>query len=186
MVDLCLEQTPSSSKSAKSSASTGHRQTPSKQEIVSTLDIHLGIFATQSVLHRLSATLTAQVIARIGVRWHNAHNKDVIASIIRDHVIQTDMDQIADSYDDMRKSYPAGEMLMVTRFLRTGQHAARQHRENVAKIVASLFKDTPTDAALVYVKKEVFGVEDGSAIMLPDHPAIKALLGLQKGGFCLN
>jgi predicted GNAT family acetyltransferase len=94
------------------------------------------------------------------------------------------MDDIANEYDDMRKFYPAGETTMVIRFLRSGQHAARQHRENVAKIVASLFKDTPTDAALVHVKKEVFGVEGGKAIMKDDHPAITALLGLPKGDFC--
>ena len=92
-------------------------------------------------------------------------------------------DGIADAYDDMRKSYPPGEIAMIKRFLRTGQHAARQHRENVAKIVASLFRDTPTDAALVHVKKQVFGVEDGKAIMNDDHPAIIKLLGLPKGDF---
>ena len=96
------------------------------------------------------------------------------------------MEGIANEYDDLRKSCPAGENTMVTRFLRTGQHAARQHRENVAKIVASFFKDTPTDTALVHVKKEVFGVEGGKAIMLNDHPAIQELLALPKGDFCFD
>ena len=181
MVDSCREQTPSSSKSAKSSA-----KTPSSAAKAYDTMIRLDDYATQGVLRRLSATLTVEVIARIGVRWHNAHNKGIIASVIRNYIIQTDMDQIADMYDDMRKLYPPGEITMVTRFLRSGQHAARQHRENVGKIVASLFTDTPTDAALVHVKKEVFGVENGKAIMLPDHPAIKELLGLPKGEFCLK
>ena len=178
MVDSCLEQTPGSSKSSRSSAKT---PTSTGRAI-----IRLDQFATHSVMRRLSSAITAQVIARIGVRWHNAHNKGLIASIIRDHIIQHDMEGIANEYDDLRKSCPAGENTMVTSFLRTGQHAARQHRENVAKIVASLFKSTPTDAALVHVKKEVFGVEGGGPIMKNDHPAIQELLALPKGDFCFD
>ena len=167
-----------------SSASTGNKKTPSKAQVIEgTGSLHLGEYATQSVLRELSGLLTAEAIARIGVRWHNAHNKSVIASMIRNYIYHVDLGGIADSYDDMRKSSPAGEIAMIKRFLRTGQHAARQHRENDAKIVASLFKDTPTDPALVHVKKEVFGVEDGKAIMNNDHPAITKLLGLPKGDF---
>jgi len=180
MVDSCLEQTPGSAKSARSSAKTPKSKAKETAPIV-----RLDKFATTSVLRRLSGELTAQVIARVGDRWHNAHNKGIVASIIRHHIINTDMDGIGDFYDNMRKLYPAGEVDMVIRFLRSGQHAARQHRENVAKIVASLFRDTPTDAALVHVKKEVFGVEGGKAIMKDDHPAIKELLGLPKGDFVL-
>ena len=178
MVDSCLEQTPGSSKSSKSSA-----KTPSS---TGNGIVKLDQFATQSVMRRLSTAITAQVIARNGVRWHNAHTKGVVASIIRDHIIQTDMDGIGNDYDDMRNLYPLGEKTMVARYLRSGQHAARQHRENVAKIVASLFRDTPTDAALVHVKKEVFGVEGGKAIMKDDHPAIQELLALPKGDFCFD
>jgi len=180
MVVSCLEQTPGSAKSARSSAKTPNSKAKETAPIV-----RLDKFATTSVLRRLSGEITAQVIARVGDRWHNAHNKGMVASIIRNHIICTDMDGIGDSYDDMRNSCPAGEVEMVMRFLRSGQHAARQHRENVAKIVASLFRDTPTDAALVHVKKEVFGVEGGKAIMKDDHPAIQELLGLPKGDFVL-
>ena len=131
MVDSCLEQTPGSSKSSKSSKSSAKTPTSTGQAIVK-----LDHFAIQSVMRRLSSAITAQVIARIGVRWHNAHTKSVVASIIRDHIIQTDMDGIGNEYDDMRNFHPAGEKTMVASFLRSGQHAARQHRENVAKIVA--------------------------------------------------
>jgi hypothetical protein len=180
MVDPCLQQTPSSSKSSRSSAKTPKSTAKETGPLV-----RLDKFATTAVLRKLSGDLTAQVIARVGDRWHNAHNKGIVASIIRHHIIHTDMNGIGDSYDDMRKSHPPGEIDMVIRFLRSGQHAARQHRENVAKIVASLFRDTPADAALVHVKKEVFGVEGGKAIMNDDHPAIKELLGLPKGDNCL-
>jgi len=44
----------------------------------------------------------------------------------------------------------------------------------------------PANAALVHVKKEVFGVEGGKAIMNDDHPAIKEMLGLPKGDHCFN
>ena len=181
MVDTCLQDTPSSSKSSRSSAKTPN----STAKVTGTL-VKLDTFATTAVLRKLSSIVTAEVIARIGDRWHNAHNKGMVASIIRNHIINTDMEGIGESYDSMRKLYPAGEVVMVVRFLRSGQHAARKHRENVAKIVASLFRDTPADAALVHVKKEVFGVEGGKAIMNDDHPAIKELLGLPKGDHCFN
>jgi len=181
MVDTCLQDTPSSSKSSRSSA-----KTPNSTAKVTGPLVKLDTFATTAVLRKLSSIVTAEVIARIGDRWHNAHNKGMVASIIRNHIINTDMEGIGDSYDSMRKLYPAGEVVMVVRFLRSGQHAARKHRENVAKIVASLFRDTPADAALVHVKKEVFGVEGGKAIMNDDHPAIKEMLGLPKGDHCFN
>ena len=48
-------------------------------------------------------------------------------------------------------------------------------------IVASLLKDTRDDEGLVFVKKSVFDVDGGSAIMSADHTAMIELLSLPKG-----
>ena len=111
------------------------------QQAVLTAQDNLADYVTHSLLRRLSV-LTREVIARVGVRWHNAHNKAVIVPIIRNHIISKDVDGLAESFDSLRDKSPKAEMTLLGRWLRSGQHAARKHREKVAEIVASLFKDT--------------------------------------------
>ena len=53
-----------------------------------------------------------------------------------------DVDGLAESFDSLRYKSPKAEKTLLGRWLRSGQHAARKHREKVAEIVASLFKDT--------------------------------------------
>ena len=45
---------------------------------------------------------------------------------------------------------------MIEYIIWSWQHVGRQHWENVAKIVHSLFMDTPDNPQLVHVKKIVF------------------------------
>lgn len=138
-------------------------------------------FATNRLIRRLTKNLTPEVISRTGVRWHNAHNQGPIVSVIRNFIITRELEDDADSYETMRMKTPLAEKDIVRRFLRTGQHAARGHRENVSKIVQSLFIDTPYDPKLVHVKKSVFGVDDGAAIISTRHPALIELLAGPKG-----
>ena len=135
---------------------------------------------THPLLRRLSV-LTPEVIARLGVRWHNAHNKTAIASIIRYHLVNTDVDGLAGSYDSLRDKSPKAELNLLNRWVRSGQHAARGHREKVAEIISSLFKDTQHDEALVHKTKSVFNVDGGSAIVSQHHPAMLELLSQPKG-----
>ena len=103
-----------------------------------------------------------------------------IASIIRYHLVYNDVDGLAGSYDSLRYKSPKAELNLLNRWVRSGQNAARGHREKVAEIISSLFKDTPHDEALVHVKKSVFNVDGGSAIMTPNHPAMIELLSQPK------
>jgi len=168
-------QTPSTgAKAAKTQVHSSKTPTPAGAKD------YLGDYVTHSLLRRLSV-LTPEVIARLGVRWHNAHNKTAIASIIRYHLVYNDVDGLAESYDSLRDKSPKAELNLLNRWVRSGQHAARGHREKVAEIISSLFKDTPHDEALVHVKKSVFNVDGGSAIMSPNHPAIIELLSQPKG-----
>jgi hypothetical protein len=48
-------------------------------------------------------------------------------------------------------------------------HSARKHQIYVRDAVHKLFKNTPQDAKLCFVKEEVFGVTDGGPIVGPDH-----------------
>ena len=72
---------------------------------------------------------------RIGVRWHNAVNKGVIAALVRADMIVIDMAGDDALYDKLRSYNPKGEADVVKRFSSSAVNAERQHRENMAKIV---------------------------------------------------
>ena len=55
-------------------------------------------------------------------------------------------------------------------------HAAKNHRDYVAGGVSALFRATPTDHALSWVKNEVFGIADGGPIIPSDHPVIQEMV----------
>jgi hypothetical protein len=51
-------------------------------------------------------------------------------------------------------------------------YAARNHKDYVSRMVAKLFRPTPNDKKLCFVKEEVFGIKDGAPIIGPDHPVM--------------
>jgi hypothetical protein len=126
---------------------------------------------------RAISRITPELIARLGAKWHGAHNKAAAANVMRNAVIALDLNGLAASYDDLAAADKKMEIEVVTRMLRSGQHAARQHRERTAALVRELFAQTPADnEALRDVKLNVFGVEDGKPIMDPKkHPVFPAL-----------
>ena len=126
---------------------------------------------------RSAATITPELIARFGAKWHGAINKPAVANVLRSAVIQEDICGLAESYDRLADKSQKDELTVVTRILRSGQHAARQHRERTAACVRELFAQTPPDnLALRHVKLTVFGVPDGKPIMhLHTHPFFEAM-----------
>ncbi len=77
-------------------------------------------------------------VARLGAKWHGAHNKAAAAANVkRNAVIALDMNGLAASYDDLAAADKKVEV--VTCMLRSGgQHAARQHRERTAALVLEI------------------------------------------------
>jgi hypothetical protein len=75
---------------------------------------------------------------------------------MRNAVIASDMNGLAASYDEFAAADKKVGMDVVNRLLRSGQHAARQHRERTAALVRELFD------ALRDVKLNVFGSRTGS------------------------
>ncbi len=51
-------------------------------------------------------------------------------------------------------------------------HATRMHKVDVREAVAKLFRATPNDNKLCFVKEEVFGIANEGPIIGPDHPAM--------------
>jgi hypothetical protein len=117
---------------------------------------------------RVILSITPELIARLGAKWHGSHNKAAAANVMRNAVILEDMNGLAASYDDLTVADEKADIDAVTRMLRSGQRAARQHRERTAALVREHYAQTPPDnAALRDVKLNVFGVEDGKPIMDP-------------------
>jgi hypothetical protein len=54
-------------------------------------------------------------------------------------------------------------------------HATRMHKGYVRETVAKLFRDTPNDEKLCFVKEEVFGIKNGAPIISPDHPVMREM-----------
>jgi len=141
-------------------------------------------YVNQALIRRLGPA-TFEIIARSGVRWHNAANKAVVTAVLRNYIIQNDIHGLAAHYDSLRAKSAGGEKDMVAKFIRSGMHSARQHRELIAKFVALLFSPTPDQPALNYVKKTVFDVDDGGPILGPEHPAMIALRVQPKGDYTI-
>jgi hypothetical protein len=121
---------------------------------------------------RAISTITPELIARLGVKWHGAHNKAAAANVMRNAVIALDMNGLAvlRSYDELAAADKKVEMDVVTRMLCSGQHAARQNSERTAALVRELFAQIPPDNAMLSSqlgKLNLLGVEDGKPIMDP-------------------
>jgi len=144
---------------------------------------HFADYVTHSFMRRI-APATFEIIARSGIRWHSAANKPIIISVLRNYIIDNDIDGLAEHYDSMRDRSDRGEKIMVTKFLRSAQHAARQHREYVAWIIDRLFEPTPNEPQMVRVKEEVFGVAGGAPIIQPTNDAMMDLRNQPKGAQC--
>ena len=68
---------------------------------------------------RRLAPATLEIIARSGLRWHNAANKAMVAAVLRSYIIQNDIDIdcLAAHYDLLRETSAGGEETMVHRFI---------------------------------------------------------------------
>jgi len=144
----------------------------------------IGKLCDQSFVRRVTPTLTPELISRLGNKWHGAHNKCIAANILRHIVLAEDIDELGSSglYDRAASAHPKEERAVLTRILRSGQHAARKHRLGLAAIVRALFEQTPpSEADMLYIKETVFGVKEGAPIMASNHPAIVELFSVYSG-----
>ena len=128
----------------------------------------------------MTLLVTPEIIARIGNKWYSAVNKPYVTSILRSLVMCMNYEGYGAIYDMMRACDHKEEEAIATRFLRTGQHVARDHREQVAAIVARLFLQTD-DLEMEHIKQSVFGVASEAPIMAVDHPALQELFKTQTG-----
>jgi len=83
-------------------------------------------------------------------------------------------------YEQMREADPNQEIRVIQKLRGSQAHCVRFHHGWLAQIIRSLFSDTE-DVLTNTVKKRVFDVEDGKAILASDHPIMIELAKLSKG-----
>ena len=65
-------------------------------------------YVTTSFMRRISPA-TFEIISRSGIRWHNAANKALVIAVLRNYIIDNDIDGLADHYDTLRDKSDKGE-----------------------------------------------------------------------------
>ena len=157
---VLLQATPASAaktprSSSKSSKSSSKKQPKGKASAVATIEVFrnqsLAEFGPHAFMRRITNMITPEVISRIDNKWYAAVNKGSLGSMLRAAVLTCDIGCYGAIYDQMRAVEPKHEADIIRRFTRTGQHAGRDHREQVAKIVASPFAKT-NDMEMEHVK----------------------------------
>jgi hypothetical protein len=78
-------------------------------------------------------------------------------------VQEHDVENLGALYEPLQANSKKAEDAVVARILRSGAHAARQHRQRVSDLVRQLFEHTlPDDDEMMYVKETVFCVKGGT------------------------
>ena len=117
------------------------------------------------VAHPLQPAIIPELIARFGNGWHSAVINKELPSILRAVVVRNNIGGYAPVYEQLREADPRQEIQVIQKLRGSQAHCVRAHHGRLAQVIRSL----------------VFGVEDGKAILAPDHPIMFELAKLSKG-----
>ncbi len=82
--------------------------------------------------------MTLKIISRLGNKWYSAVIEPYVCGMLSNMVLKYNYEGYATINYKMRAVERKDEAENATRFLCTGQHAAQEHREQVAALVAHL------------------------------------------------
>jgi len=134
------------------------------------------------VMHQLQPAIIPELIARFGNGWHCAAINKELPSILRSVVVRGNIGGYAPVYEQLRDADPTQEIKVIQKLRSSQAHCVRSHHGRLAQIIKSLFSET-VDELTNTVKKLVFDVDNGKAILASDHPVMIGLAGLSKGAF---
>ena len=80
-------------------------------------------------------------------------------------------------YEQLREADPNQEIKVIQKLRGSQAHCVRAHHGRLAQVIQSLFSDTE-DELTNTVKKLVFDVEGGKAILASDHPIMIELANI--------
>ena len=140
---------------------------PAQGSIVSVFTDH-----GQTYIRDIQKELVPRVIAYSGFRFHNSLCRPEMLQILRYITIRKGGVYV--HWDALAARSEKGKDVRALgiKLANSHAHAARKHSVYVMEQVAKLFRATPNDKKLCFVKEEVFGIADGGPIIGPDHPAM--------------
>jgi hypothetical protein len=132
------------------------------------------------VMHQLQPGIIPELIARFGNGWQCAAINKELPPILRSVVVRGNIGGYGPVYEDLREADPIQEIKVIQKLRSSQAHCVRAHHGRLALIIRSLFEETQ-DELIKTVKKIVFDVDDGKAILPSDHPVFIELAKLSKG-----
>lgn len=135
------------------------------------------------IVGRVQPLLVPELIARYGLRWHNAEFATEATSLARSVIVRNNIGNFANIYDKLRQNRPKSELHLLSGLRRSHAHAVKNHHGKLADIAASLLFETTTDPRINWVKKEVFGIDDGMPVLDVSHPVMVKLAEAGNGMF---
>ena len=132
------------------------------------------------IVHKIQPMVVPELVARFGLRWHNAEINESWKNMLRDVITRHNIGDYATVYEQLRSTNPSSEIRLVRGLRASHAHAVKNHRDKLAALISSLFTET-TDVRINHVKKAVFGVEGGLPLLDDKHPLMIQLAEVQKG-----
>ena len=126
----------------------------------------------QSFIRDIQLQLVPRCIAYSGYRWHNSLCRQEMMQILRFLTIRKGGVYVHWDALDARSEKTNNANVLGRKAAASHAHATRDHKDYVSETVAKLFRATPNDKKLCFVKEEVFGIKDGAPIIGPDHPVM--------------
>jgi hypothetical protein len=127
---------------------------------------------TQSYIRDIQKVLIPRAIAYSGYRWHNSLCRPEMLQILRHITIRKGGVYVHWDALNARSEKTNNANVLGRKAAASHAHATRDHKDYVSATVAKLFRATPNDKKLCFVKEEVFGITDGGPIIGPDHPVM--------------
>jgi hypothetical protein len=126
----------------------------------------------QSFIRDIQLQLVPRCVAYSGYRWHNSLCRPEMMQILRFLTIRKGGVYVHWDALDARSEKSSNSKILGNKVAASHAHAVRNHKDYVSRMVAKLFRATPDDKKLCFVKEEVFGIKDGAPIIGPDHPVM--------------
>ena len=129
----------------------------------------------QSFIRDIQKDLVPRCIAYSGYRWHNSLCRPEMLQILRHVTMLKEGVYIHWDALNARSEKGTDAKALGVKIAASHAHATRMHKGYVRETVAKLFRDTPNDEKLCFVKEEVFGIKNGAPIISPDHPVMREM-----------
>jgi len=137
----------------------------------------------QSFTRALHAQLTPNLIARLGAKWNAAVNSGHVYALILQAVKDFNIAGLGDTIQDVMADNRKLTMDFIKKFRHPQVKGGTIQRHFFGKMLKGLFQVTeliPVHEQINFIKKRVFGIEDGRPIVPISDPIFQACIKVEK------